>query len=116
VKYALLIYGDEKEWAAATEQGRKETYAKWGEFDQLLRKRNAASAGEELDQTSTATTVRERDGEFILTDGPFAETVEQLAGFVIVEAADLDEAIEYAKACPAECVEVRPVAPPPDMG
>jgi hypothetical protein len=113
VKYALLIYGDETEWATASDDERKKTYEKWGEFDQLLRKRNAATAGEELDLTSTATTVRDVDDEFILTDGPFAETAEQLAGFIIVEAADLDEAIEYAKACPAGVVEVRPVAPPP---
>jgi hypothetical protein len=113
VKYALLIYGDETQWAEASDEERKKTYEKWGEFDKLLRERNAATAGEELDLTSTATTVREREGEFLLTDGPFAETAEQLAGFIIVEAADLDAAIEYAKACPAGVVEVRPVAAPP---
>jgi hypothetical protein len=111
VKYALLIYGDENAWANATEEERRQTYAEYGKFSELLGDRGLA--GEELDHTSTATTVRDQGGGFVLTDGPFAETTEQLAGFVIVEARDLDEALELARALPAETVEVRPVAPPP---
>lgn len=114
MKYALLIYGDEKLWAEASDEERERMYAEHGKFGQLLAERDAMRGGEELGLTSTATTVRKTNGDVVLTDGPFAETTEQLGGFYLVEAADLDEAVELAKALPGETVEVRPVVPPPE--
>ena len=108
MKYALLIYQVEKEWAAADEEQRRRAYAAHGRFAALLGERGAALGGEELALSGTATTVR-RDG--LLTDGPYAETAEQLGGFYLVEAADLDEALEYARelAAMGDVIEVRPV-------
>ncbi|GAA1000470.1 YciI family protein [Acrocarpospora macrocephala] len=109
MKYMLLLWGDEKPWAEAGPEERERLYAEHGRFNELLASRDAARGGEELALSSSATTVRKRDGETLLTDGPFAETVEQLGGFYLVEAKDLDEALEFAKACPSDVVEVRPV-------
>lgn len=108
MKYALLIYQIEKEWAAADEEQRRRAYEAHGRFGARLRERGAARGGEELALSGTATTVR-RDG--LLTDGPYAETAEQLGGFYLVEAADLDEALAYARelAAMGDVIEVRPV-------
>ena len=114
MKYALLIYANEKLQVEASEEERRRTYAEHDRFGRMLSDRNAAAGGAELALTTTATTVRKRDGEAVLTDGPFAETTEQLGGFYLVEAADLDEAIEFAKALPATNVEVRPVVAAPE--
>jgi hypothetical protein len=114
VKYALLIYAPE----VARDQAPPgavdemyEAYARFGkEFEPKLQ------GGEELQPTSTATTVRVQDDEVVTTDGPFAETKEQLGGFYLVEAADLDEAIQIASKVPSApfgSIEVRPVAPGP---
>ncbi|MEV0644457.1 YciI family protein [Phytomonospora sp. NPDC050363] len=114
MKYALLIYDNEKNWALADDAARTEAYAQHGRFTAMLEERGAVRGGEELAPTDAATTVRDDGGgEFILTDGPYAETSEQLGGFYLVEAADLDEAIEYAKALPGAVVEVRPVVDHP---
>ncbi len=74
--------------------------AEYDAFTEHLRERGAMQAGEALDSTATATTVRVVDGRTITTDGPFAETKETLGGFYLVEAADLDEAIAYAAMIP----------------
>jgi hypothetical protein len=119
MKYALLIYQDaafEREWAEATDEQKRELYAQYGEFGKLLAERNAMVGGNELGLSHTATTVRKRDGEAVVTDGPFAEVAEQLGGFFIVDAADLDQALEFAKALPSDVVEVRPVVEPEDRG
>jgi hypothetical protein len=108
-KYALLIYGDERQWTEASEADRTAMYAEYEKFGKMLEERNAVRGGAELATTSTATTVRSTAGDTLVTDGPFAETTEQLGGFYLVEAADLDEAIEFAKALPAGIVEVRPL-------
>ncbi|HEY1178352.1 MAG TPA: YciI family protein [Phytomonospora sp.] len=109
MKYALLIYGNEKNWAQADEETVNEAMAAHGRFSDMLGERGAMRGGEELAASDAATTVHARgDGDFVLTDGPYAETSEQLGGFYLVEAADLDEAIEYAKALPGDIVEVRP--------
>jgi hypothetical protein len=112
MKYALLIYQDrafEQHWADATDDQRRALYAEYGEFGKLLDQRNAMVGGSELGLSHTATTVRKRDGDVVITDGPFAEVAEQLGGFYIVEARDIDEALELARALPSETVEVRPV-------
>src|SRR5439155_22363770 len=116
MKYILLIYGNEKLWAEATDEQRRQTYGEYERFGRMLEERGAVRGGAELDLTTTATTVRKRDGEFVVTDGPFAETAEQLGGFYLVEPADLDEALGFAKALPAGVVEVRPLVETPGSG
>ena len=109
MKYALLIYGREQSWAEASPEERNEVYAEYEAFTEMLRSRGAIRGGEELELTSAATTVSREGDEVLVSDGPFAETTEQLGGFYLIEAADLDEALEYAKALPAATVEVRPI-------
>jgi hypothetical protein len=111
MRYALLIYT-----AEATEQPPQEVIdaeaAGYNAFTDHVRSRGAYEAGEALDPTSTATTVRVRDGKTLATDGPFAETKEALGGFYLVEAANLDEAIAYAAMIPGAqhgSVEIRPI-------
>ncbi|GII03341.1 YciI family protein [Planobispora takensis] len=109
MKYVLLAVGDEKVWEQAGPAEREAVFAGWERFDRLLKSRNADRGGEELASSATATTVRKDGDQVIITDGPYAEATEQIGGFVIVEARDLDEAIEFAKACPSGTVEIRPV-------
>jgi hypothetical protein len=111
MRYALLIYTPE-----ATEQPSQDVMAAeadgYNAFTEHVRERGAYEAGEALDTTATATTVRIRDGKTLTTDGPFAETKEALGGFYLVQAADLDEAIAFAAMIPGArhgSVEVRPI-------
>ena len=81
-------------------------------YTAMLRERGAYAGGEALQPVTTATTVRVRDGETFTTDGPFAETKEALGGFYLIDAADLDEALALAAACPGArygSIEVRPI-------
>lgn len=111
MKYVLLVIGDESPWANTSEQDRQAVYRQWGDYTRMLNERGANLGGEELAHSSTATTVR-KDGErFLITDGPYAETVEQISGYMLIEAKDLDEAIEFATAQPGD-VEIRPVMAP----
>jgi len=107
----LTIYGDESAWAsAASAEETQEVLAAYGAFGEEAGDR--IIAGDGLQPTATATTVRVRDGESFLTDGPFAETKEQLGGFYLLDCADLDEALGLAAKIPGAatgCVEVRPV-------
>jgi hypothetical protein len=111
VRYLLLIYTEEPtgpvpEELIATEQ------AAYNAFTEDIRARGLFLAGEALHPTPSATTVRVQDGETITTDGPFAETKEALGGFYMVDARDLDEAIELAARIPAAAhgsIEVRPI-------
>ena len=110
MKYLCTIYGDESQMANATPEQANQMMEAYGAFGQEAG--DAIVAGEGLQPTSTATTVRVRDGERMLTDGPFAETKEQLGGFYLLECASLDEAIELAAKIPGAqsgSVEVRPV-------
>jgi hypothetical protein len=112
MRYMLLIYQDadfERSWAEASEAEKQALYAEYGRFGALLEERKAFVAGEELALSHTATTVRREGDDFVVTDGPFAEVAEQLGGFYIVEARDLDEALEFARALPSDVVEVRPI-------
>jgi hypothetical protein len=111
MQYILLIYGQE-----ATEPPTPEAIAAemdaYNAFGRHITERGAMKAGEALHPSTTATTVRVRDGQTISTDGPFAETKEVLGGYYVVEAADLDAAIGYAALIPGAksgCVEVRPI-------
>ena len=112
MQYMLLIYGDEQIWESLSDDELQSVYAEYGRLSQELRERNAYIDGSELQSSSTATSVRVRDGETQVTDGPFAETKEALGGYYLVEAASLDDAIEWAAKIPsarAGTVEVRPV-------
>jgi hypothetical protein len=116
MEFALLIYGDEKSWDAAREDERGAMYAEYAKFGKMLEDAGAIRGGAELASTPTARTVRHRGDDLSVTDGPFAETAEQFGGFYLVEAADLDAALEYAKLLPAEVVEVRPLVPRQESG
>jgi hypothetical protein len=110
MKYALLINEDESFWGnqSPDDMGKMmEGYRTFGE-----RNSGVITEGAALQPTATATTVRVRDGERVLTDGPFAETREQFGGYYVVDVAGLDEAVEIAAQIPGAatgCVEVRPV-------
>ncbi|GLZ78818.1 hypothetical protein Afil01_36250 [Actinorhabdospora filicis] len=110
MKYLLMIYAADQTWAEADEATREQAYAAHEAFGRMLAERGAMIGGEELAPAASATTVRATPGGFVLTDGPYAETAEQLGGYYLVEAAGLDEALDYAKALPAHIVEVRPIA------
>ena len=110
MKYLCTIYGDESQFADATPEQMNEMLAAYGAFGEEAG--DVILGGEGLQPTSTATTVRVRDGERMLTDGPFAETKEQLGGFYLLECASLDKAIDWAAKIPGAStgsVEVRPV-------
>ena len=109
MQYLLLIYANESE----PPPGDVNAFmAEYGTFTQGIVQSGAFKAGDRLQPTSTATTVRVRDGKTMITDGPFAETREQLGGYYLVEARDLDEANAIAARIPSArhgSVEVRPI-------
>jgi hypothetical protein len=110
VRFALLIYTDEAQDAQATKEDRDNTMVAYNAFGEQYKEQ--IEGGEALTPTTSATTVRLRDGKALTTDGPFAETKEQLGGFYIVRAANLDEAINIASHIPGAkvgSIEVRPV-------
>jgi hypothetical protein len=112
MKYLLTLYGDESQDAEATPEEWQATLDAYWDYDRALRAAGAFIAGEALQPSPTATTVRVRDGERALTDGPFAETREQLGGFYLLECRDLDEALDWAAKCPAALdgtIEVRAI-------
>ncbi len=113
MQYLLLIYQAEAgAQAAVDDQVMAAEMAAYAAFTRETRERNQFIAGEALEPTSTATSVRIRDGQTSVTDGPFAETKEALGGFYLLECADLDEAIEMAAKIPAAkrgTIEVRPI-------
>lgn len=112
MKYMLLIYHDEAAWNALTEAERQEIYREYRQLIQELQTSGKYIAGDQLQATTTASNVRVRSGQQMVTDGPFAETREQLGGFFMVEAKSLEEANSIAGRIPAArtgTVEVRPV-------
>jgi hypothetical protein len=116
MKYLLLIYENESDWAAILEDEKGKIYQEYMDYAKRIRKNGNYVAGEALQPVSTATTVRVKNGKTLTTDGPFAETREQLGGFFMVEARDLDEAIKLAAGIPASrtgSIEVRPIMPTP---
>jgi hypothetical protein len=116
MQYMLLIYGSEQDWQERSEEERRDQYQRYAAFSQALRDRGAYVAGEPLQPVATATTVRVQNDETLTTDGPFAETKEQLGGFYIIDVATIDEAIEWAAQIPAAeagSIEVRPIMPVP---
>ena len=112
MQYLALIYSEEVDPATVSPEENAAEYEAYNAFTAEARRRGAMLAGEALQPTTTATTVRVRDGRTVTTDGPFAETKEALGGFYMLECKDLDEAIELAAMIPgtsAGCVEVRPI-------
>ncbi len=110
MQYLLLIYQNEKEWPTGAE--REKMHADYGVFTQSIIQSGNFKAGDALQGTDKATTVRVRDGKPVVTDGPFAETREALVGYYLVEAKDLDEAIGMAARIPSAkygSIEVRPI-------
>jgi hypothetical protein len=119
MKYVLLIHDDEAAMGSnENTEARAAMYQDYEKFSNGLVERGLMRGGEELQPTSTATTVRMKDGAILTTDGPFAETKEQLGGFFLIECENLDQAIEAASEIPSVkyggVVEVRPVVEPHD--
>src|SRR5262245_59745118 len=101
MQYMLLIYGDEKDWTSKPEAKLKEMYAAYGAYTKEPTEAGAMKAGSELAPVATASTVRVRNGKTVTTDGPFAETKEQLGGYYVIDVKDLDAAIRWAAKIPS---------------
>jgi hypothetical protein len=113
MKYMLLIYLAERGWSSLTEAERQTIYGEYGKFTQEIIASGHYITGSELHPVSTATSVRVRDGKQLAVDGPFAETKEQLGGYYLINAENLDEAIAIAARIPSAktgTIEVRPLA------
>ena len=111
-KYAALIYGDMTQYANVSPEDGAKMMKAYEDYTQAIQSAGVMEGGEGLQPTNTATTVRVHNGEISTTDGPFAETKEQLGGFYILNCKDLDEAIEWAAKIPGArggSIEVRPV-------
>jgi hypothetical protein len=118
MQYLLLIYQNEKSPAMTDPAAREKMFLDYRAFTQSIINSGNMKGGNALQPTSAATTVRVQNGKVLSTDGPFAETKEQLGGYYLVEAKDLDEALKLAARVPSAqfgSIEVRPVNPmPPD--
>ncbi|MCI0584132.1 MAG: YciI family protein [Chloroflexi bacterium] len=115
MRYAILIY-DENTASPSPEPPDPAVFgpimAEWNAYTEMLKGRGLYAGGEALQPVTSATTVRVKDGQTLTTDGPFAETKEALGGFYLVDAKDLDEALQLAAACPGAkygSIEVRPI-------
>ena len=113
MKYMLLIYHEERSWDGVSEAERQQIYGEYQDLIGELTSRGKFVSGSELQPVTTATTVRVRDGKVLITDGPFAETHEQLGGYFLIEAENLDEATSIAGRIPSArtgTIEIRPLA------
>lgn len=112
MKYLLMIYWDEATEARKTASENEQVMGSYFAYTTEVREAGAWKAGEALHPSTTATMVRVRDGKILTTDGPFAETKEQLGGFYLIECKDLDEAIQWSSKIPHAAmgsIEIRPV-------
>jgi len=112
MQYLLLIYQSEAETKPPSEAAAKAIHAEYGKLTQDIKESGNYKGGNALQPIATATTVRKRDGKTVATDGPFAETREQLGGYYLIDAAHLDDAIAIAARIPAArngSIEVRPI-------
>ncbi|AZO10464.1 YciI family protein [Mesorhizobium sp. M3A.F.Ca.ET.080.04.2.1] len=112
MRYMLLIYNDEAAMANTPSEKTYQISAAYGAYTEALKKSGAWLAGDRLRPTQAATVVRTANGKTNVLDGPYADTKEQLAGFYMIEATDIDAAIEWSARCPAAStgtVEVRPI-------
>ena len=111
MQYMLLIYTDEAEWESRSDDERQALYREYSRLSDDLRARGKLVSAEELASATTATSVQVRDGETLVSDGPFAETKEVLGGYYLIDVETLDEAIEWAAKIPSARlgrIEVRP--------
>jgi|SRR5919108_6538787 hypothetical protein len=113
MKYAILIYGDESGFADAPQEAIDASMKEWWDYEGELQQAGGVRlAGEALQPTATAKSVTVKDGKRAVSDGPFAETKEQLGGFYLLDVKDEGEAIEWAVKCPGAktgTIEVRPI-------
>ena len=112
MKYLLLIYHNEQSWSGITEADRQKIYGEYRQLREELVSKGQFVTGSQLQPITTATSVRVREGKELITDGPFAETHEQLGGYFLVEAKNLDEATSIAARIPSArtgSIEVRPL-------
>jgi hypothetical protein len=115
MQYLLLIYSNEAQFAAMAPESTKAMTEEYMAFTKGIIQGGQFKAGDRLKPTSSASTVRVRNGQMAITDGPFAETREQLGGYYLIEAKNLDEAIAIAGRIPGAkvgSIEVRPIWPP----
>ena len=113
MRYLLLIYGNEAEWGNMAAGDQASEYQAYEDYGKWLTEKGWMRGGDALQGTATATSVRVRDGKTVTTDGPFAETKEQLGGFYMIDCDNLDQAIDAASRIPAArggTIEVRPIA------
>ena len=113
MRYMLQIYSPDGFWDSLSEGERRALYAEYFALDRDLTERGLLVGSHELESAATATSVRVRNGETLVTDGPFAETKERLGGYYVIDAESLDEALEWAARIPSArhgTIEVRPVA------
>jgi hypothetical protein len=112
MQFLAIIYNDESLYAGATPEQIAATFEAHGRFGQATREAGVFVGGEGLQPSATATTVRVRDDERMLTDGPYAETKEQLGGYYLLDCKDLDDALNWAAQIPEAktgAIEVRPI-------
>jgi hypothetical protein len=112
MRYLLLIYDAESQWASMSEEERGKMFQEYMTFTESIKKSGHWVGGDPLQPTTTATTVRVRNGKTATTDGPFAETREQLGGYYMIKASNLDEATGIAARVPSArigSIEVRPI-------
>jgi len=109
MKFALLIYADEKAWRSMSEAEQTQMYAEHEAFGSWLAEKGWPREGEELQPSDRASTVRADGDAFVVSDGPYAETKEQLAGVYLIECPSVEDAVEAGRRLPADIVEVRPV-------
>jgi len=112
MQYLLLLYANEHGWDSLTPEQQQQGAAAYKAYTEALQKSGALQGANRLQPTSTATTVRSNNGKAQVLDGPYADSKEQLGGYYLIEAADLDAAIAWANRCPGAShgtIEVRPV-------
>lgn len=112
MQYMVLIYQDEQNWAKLSQDEISNIYSEYMNYSRALAEAGVIRGGGELKPTATATTLRVREGKLLTTDGPFAETKEQLGGYYLIEVDNLEQALEWAAKCPTAkdgSIEVRPL-------
>ena len=119
MKFMLLLWGDEGQWAGMSEEEAAADMARWENYTAQLVASGAMVSGEALQPSPTSKTLRIENGERVVTDGPYAETKEQLGGFYVIDVESFDDAIEWAAKLPSldyGSTEIRPVMSFEDMG
>jgi hypothetical protein len=114
MQYLLLIYGNEKHYGTMSKSEQDKVMQEYMDYSKSIAQSGHMRGGNELDMTAKAKTVKVRDGKQLVTDGPFAETKEQLGGYYLVEAKDVNEALALAARIPSArwgSIEVRPIIP-----